>query len=107
MAQSGQEMLEITIEMCTGVVGALRDEDGVWKGSITEIIEKFDAVSGTFFFKTMPSVPCTRQAMRDAETLSNIQAEGNLSEFDPALVELIESAQTVIEKAGMKGVTLT
>ena len=55
----------------------------------------------------MPSVPPTRSAMRDSASLLELKEGGNWNDFAPALETLIVSAQNVIEKAGMKGTTLT
>ena len=72
-----------------------------------EIIEKFEEISNTFFFQTMPSVPPTRTAMREAATLLETKTSGDWASFETQIATLISSAQTVIEKAGMKGTTLT
>ena len=45
--------------------------------------------------------------MRDADTLLSLKDQGNWDDFGPQLTKLISSAQQVIEKAGMKGTTLT
>ena len=45
--------------------------------------------------------------MRDADSALNLKNGGDWDAFGPALTKLIESAQDVIEKAGMKGTTLT
>lgn len=55
----------------------------------------------------MPSIPPTRTAMRDADALLGLKEQGNWDDFGPQLTKLIASAQDVIEKAGMKGTTLT
>jgi hypothetical protein len=78
-----------------------------WDTSLTEIIDKFEELSGTFFFKTMPSIPATRTCQRDAKALLELGSGQRWDEFGPALAQLILSAQSVIEKAGMKGTTLT
>jgi hypothetical protein len=45
--------------------------------------------------------------MRDSVSLLELKEVGNWNDFGPALEALILSAQNVIEKAGMKGTTLT
>ena len=45
--------------------------------------------------------------MRDSASLLELKEEENWNDFAPALETLIVSAQNVIEKAGMKGTTLT
>ena len=45
--------------------------------------------------------------MRDAAALLELKDAEAWDAFDPALTKLIASAQDVIEKAGMKGTTLT
>ena len=107
MPQSGQEMLEQSIETCQKIADGLADQDQAWEASVVEIVEKFNEVSGTFFFQTMPSVPPTRTAMRDADALLGLKGQADWDGFGPALTKLIASAQDVIEKAGMKGTTLT
>ena len=55
--QSGQQLLEETIAACQEIAEGLSSADGGsqdWEDSVTEIVEKFEKVSGTFFFKTMP-----------------------------------------------------
>ncbi len=100
-------MLEQSIDTCREIAAGLGSQNADWETSVVEIVEKFDEVSGTFFFQTMPSVPPTRAAMRNADALLALKGEGNWGEFGPALETLIASAQDVIEKAGMKGTTLT
>ena len=70
-------------------------------------MEKLNEVSGTFFFKTIPSVPATRASMRDASALLELRENEDWDGFGPALAQIIKSAQDVIEQAGMKGTTLT
>ena len=107
MPLSGQQMLEQGIATCHRIADGLGDQNAAWETSVVEIVDKFDEVSGTFFFQTMPSVPPTRTAMRDADALLGLKNEGDWDAFGPALAKLIASAQDVIEKAGMKGTTLT
>ena len=107
MPQSGQEMLEQSIATCQQIADGLGVHDQAWEASVIEIAEKFDEVSGTFFFQTMPAVPPTRTAMRDADALLGLKSQADWDRFGPALTKLITSAQDVIEKAGMKGTTLT
>jgi hypothetical protein len=108
--QSGQEMLEETVAVCRQIADGLAGQDGgsqAWEDSVTEIVDKFGEVSGTFFFKTMPSVPVTRKCLGDAKALLDLRDQGSWTAFGPATEALIVSAQTVIEKAGMKGTVLT
>ena len=107
MPQSGQEMLEESITNCQSIVDGLSSVNEAWKASINEILEKFDEISGTFFFKTMPSVPATRTVMRDSASVLELKTSEDWDGFGPAIEQLIKSSQSVIEKAGMKGVTLT
>ena len=107
MPQSGQEMLDQSIATCQQVAEGLGSKDPAWETSVVEIVEKFGDISGTFFFNTMPSIPPTRTAMRDADALLTLKSQEDWDEFGPALTKLIDSAQDVIEKAGMKGITLT
>ena len=107
MPQSGQEMLEDSIDTCKKIVEGLGEQNPDWEASIVEIVKKFEEVSDTFFFKTMPSIPPTRTAMREAAFVMELKDSGNWAGFAPALEVLIASAQNVIEKAGMKGTTLT
>lgn len=65
------------------------------------------AYSGGVDSAFLSAVATTELGERALSVTANSPSLGNLSEFGPALLELIESAQTVIEKAGMKGVTLT
>jgi hypothetical protein len=107
---SGQEMLEATTAVCREVASGLDAKEQAsqaWEASLTEIVEKFEDVSGTFFFKTMPSIPVTKACQRAAEELLALGGEKRWVEFGPALEQLIQSAQNVIENAGMKGTTLT
>ena len=55
----------------------------------------------------MPSVPVTRTAMRAAASLLDLKNEGDWKGFEASLDSMISTAQDVIEKAGMKGTTLT
>ena len=107
MPQSGQEMLDQSIATCERIADGLSVRDAAWETSVVEIADKFGEISGTFFFKTMPSIPPTRTAMRDADALLSLKDQGNWDDFGPQLTKLIASAQDVIEKAGMKGTTLT
>ena len=100
-------MLEQSIATCREIADGLGNQDQAWEASVAEIVEKFDEVNGTFFFQTMPSVPPTRTAMRDADALLALKGQADWDGFAPALTKLIASAQDVIEKAGMKGTTLT
>ena len=107
MPPSGQEMLEQSISTCQQIADGLGVQDEAWETSVVEIVDKFGEVSGTFFFQTMPSIPPTRTAMRAADAALNHKNDGNWDAFEPALTDLIASAQDVIEAAGMKGTTLT
>ena len=107
MPQSGQQMLETSIDACRRAADGLGARNPAWETSVVEIADKFGEVSGTFFFQTMPSVPPTRTAMRDASALLELKEAEDWDAFAPALTKLIASAQDVIEKAGMKGTTLT
>ena len=107
MPQSGQEMLDETINTCKEIAEGLEIQNSDWQVSIVEIVEKFEEISETFFFKTMPSVPVTRTAMREAASLLALKNEGDWEAFGAAMDTMITSAQDVIEKAGMKGTTLT
>jgi hypothetical protein len=107
MPQSGQEMLEESITNCKGIVDGLGSVNEGWETSINEILAKFDEISGTFFFKTMPSVPTSRTALRDSASALELKTSEDWDAFGPAIEQLIKTCQTVIEKAGMKGVTLT
>ena len=107
MPQSGQEMLDETINTCKEIAEGLEIQNSDWQVSIVEIVEKFEEISETFFFKTMPSIPPTRTAMRESSSLLELKRSGDWDDFATSLVALISSAQNVIEKAGMKGTTLT
>mgnify|MGYP001482000559 CR=1 FL=1 len=107
MPQSGQEMLEVSIDTCKKIADGLGSQNEAWETSVVEIVDKLEEVSDTFFFKTMPSVPTTRKVLREAESLSDLKNSDNWSAFAPALETFIASSQDLIEKAGMKGVTLT
>ncbi|MCH7800702.1 MAG: hypothetical protein IIC24_04065 [Chloroflexi bacterium] len=107
MPQSGQELLDESIASCKQISEGLGAQNEAWETSLVEIVEKFGEISGTFFFKTMPSVPATRGAVRDAAAVLELRQSGDWDNFGPALDKLIASAQNVIEKAGMKGTTLT
>jgi hypothetical protein len=107
MPQSGQEMLDESINCCKKIADGLGKQNKTWEASVEQIIEKFEEVSDTFFFKTMPSVPVTRTAMREAASLLDFKDGGDWSNFEAGLQTMIATAQAVIEKAGMKGTTLT
>ncbi len=107
MPQSGQEMLDETINTCKEIADGLEIQNSDWQVSIVEIVEKFEEISETFFFKTMPSIPPTRTAMRESSSLLELKRSKDWDDFATSLVTLISSAQNVIEKAGMKGTTLT
>ena len=100
-------MLEQSIARCEQIADGLGTQNADWETSLIEIVDKFGEVSGTFFFQTMPSVPPTRTAMREADAVLGLKNQGDWDAFGPALTNLIASAQDVIEKAGMKGTTLT
>ena len=107
---SGQEMLVDSAAICHEIVDGLDKEEEpsqAWEASLVEIIEKFDELDGTFFFKTMPSIPVTRTCQRDAKALLDLSGEAHWSAFGSALEQFIKSAQEVIDKSGMKGTTLT
>ena len=107
MPQSGQEMLDETINTCKEIADGLEIQNSDWQVSIVEIVEKFEEISETFFFKTMPSIPPTRTAMRESSSLLELKRSKDWDDFATSLVTLISSAQNVIEKAGMKETTLT
>lgn len=105
--QSGQQMLDESIAICNQLADGLGKKNEAWENSVTEIVEKFGEVSGTFFFKTMPSIPATRNCMRSAAAALEVKKSADWDKFGPALDQLIKNAQNVIEQAGMKGTTLT
>lgn len=107
MPQSGQEMLDSAIATCEKIAEGLGAQNQDWENSVTEMVEKFGEVSGTFFFKTMPSIPAARTTLRDAEAALELKQNGDWDNFNPGLTQLITSAQSLIENAGMKGTTLT
>ena len=107
MPQSGQEMLDETISTCKSNADGLGTQNQDWENSVVEIVEKFEEVSETFFFKTMPSVPVTRTAMRDAALALELKNANDWDGMKAAVETLIASSQNLIEKAGMKGTTLT
>ena len=107
MPQSGQEMLDETISTCKSIADGLGTQNQDWENSVVEIVEKFEEVSETFFFKTMPSVPVTRTAMRDAALALELKNANDWEGMKAAVETLIASSQNLIEKAGMKGTTLT
>ena len=107
MPQSGQEMLDETISTCKSIADVLGTQNQDWENSVVEIVEKFEEVSETFFFKTMPSVPVTRTAMRDAALALELKNANDWDGMKAAVETLIASSQNLIEKAGMKGTTLT
>ena len=107
MPQSGQEMLDETISTCKSIADGLGTQNQDWENSVVEIVEKFEEVSETFFFKTMPSVPVTRTAMRDAALALQLKNANDWDGMKAAVETLIASSQNLIEKAGMKGTTLT
>ena len=107
MPQSGQEMLDETISTCKSIAEGLGTQNQDWENSVVEIVEKFEEVSETFFFKTMPSVPVTRTAMRDAALALELKNANDWDGMKAAVETLLASSQNLIEKAGMKGTTLT
>ena len=107
MPLSGQDMLDEAIVACEQIADGLGTQNQAWEDSVTEIVGKFGEVSGTFFFKTMPSIPPTKTCSRDATALLELRKKDDWNSFGLALEQLIKSAQSVIEKAGMKGTTLT
>ena len=107
---SGQELLEETTSICKEIAEGLGSQEQgsqAWEESVTEILGKFDELSGSFFFKTMPSIPAAKACRDGATALLQVRSEGNWAEFGPGLERFIGSAQDLIEKAGMKGTTLT
>ena len=100
-------MLDEAIATCRQIADGLGSQNQAWEDSVVEIVEKFDEVSDTFFFKTMPSVPAARAVVRDSESALALRQSEEWDEFGTAITTLIASSQNLIEKAGMKGVTLT
>ncbi len=100
-------MLDEAIATCEQIADGLGVQNQAWEDSVTEIVEKFGEVSDTFFFKTMPSIPVTRNCNRDAAAALELKSAQDWDSFGPALEQLIASAQNVIDKAGMRGTTLT
>ncbi len=107
MPASGQELLDESIVNCQKIANGLGAQNHAWETSITEILEKFGEISGTFFFKTMPSVPATRAVQRESAACLEVRQSEDWNKLGPAIDSLIENSQSLIEKAGMKGVTLT
>ena len=107
MPVSGQELLEESIVNCQQIADGLGTVNTAWETSIVEILEKFDEISDTFFFKTMPSVPAARAVVRESSSALSLRQNEDWDNFGPAIENLIASSQNLIEKAGMKGVTLT
>ena len=58
-----------------------------------EILDKFDEISDTFFFKTMPSVPAARAVVRDSESALALRQSEEWDEFGTAITTLIASSQ--------------
>ena len=100
-------MLDETIAINQQIADGLGAQNQAWETSVTEILEKYDEISDTFFFKTMPSVPATRTALRDSQALLELKQSGDWDGFGSGIETLIKSAQDLIEKSGMKGTTLT
>ena len=74
---SGQQMLEASVSTCREIADGLGDRNAAWETSVVEIVDKFGEVDGTFFFQTMPSIPPTRTAMRDADALLELKNNGD------------------------------
>ena len=103
-------MLDETLATCRQIADGLGSQAGAsqaWEDSITDIVDKFGEIGGTFFFKTMLAVPTTRACQRDAAALLELRNAGDWAGFGPGVERLIGSAQSLIERAGMKGTTLT
>ena len=100
-------MLDEAIATCRQIADGLGVQNPAWEDSVTEIVEKFGEVSDTFFFKTMPSIPVTRNCNRAASAVLELKSAQDWDSFGPALEQLIANAQNVIDKAGMRGTTLT
>lgn len=100
-------MLDEAIATCEQIADGLGAQNQAWEDSVTEIVEKFGEVSDTFFFKTMPSIPVTRNCNRAASAALELKSAQDWDSFGPALEQLIANAQDVIDKAGMRGTTLT
>lgn len=100
-------MLDETIAINQQIADGLAAQNQAWETSIVEILEKYDEISNTFFFKTMPSIPATRAALRDSQALLELKQGSDWDGFGSGIEKVIKSAQDLIEKAGMKGTTLT
>lgn len=107
MPVSGQQLLEESITNCQQIAQGLGTVNAAWETSMVEILEKFDEISDTFFFKTMPSVPAARAVVRESSAALSLRQNEDWDDFGPAIEKLIASSQNLIDKAGMKGVTLT
>ena len=103
MPPSGQELLDSGISNCQEISTGLEQQNADWQKSIIEIIGKFEEISSTFFFKTMPSVPTTRKVVRDTESLLELKNSKNWNEFATSLATLIASSHARNANAGMKG----
>ena len=107
---SGLEILHATVEVCEAVtegLDALGEGSQECKASVAEIAGELNGMAGSFYFKTMPSVPASRTCHRKAEGLRLLVDRGDRAEFPRGLEELRESVTALAEKARMKGTTLT
>jgi hypothetical protein len=98
------------VEVCEAVAEGLDPLDygpEGWKESVTEIAGDLNRMAGSFYFKTMPSVPASRACHRDAEALKLLSDRGDWTDFPEGLAKLRESVMALAEKARMKGTTLT
>ena len=107
---SGLEILQETIETCKAVgegLGSVEGASSDWESALAEIAERLDGIAGSFFFKTMPSIPASRACQRDAVSLAELRNGGDWSAFPQGLEKLRKSVETLAQKATMKGTVLT
>lgn len=116
----GTDNLERIIEGCRGVAHRLKETAGdpAFSGAEMQAVEgltgQLEGLRDKFFMKTVAAVPATRKCLERVEKahLAVDKCGDNVGDIPVgalkrAINELVEAAEELLEKAQMRGTTLT
>ena len=114
----GLDNLEGILESSRSIAHALEGLEGASLGdqchTLQASVEPLEDLRDAFFMNTVAAIPATRACLAGTEKVLNTldsfrddQGEGSLTALKGALKDLSEAVEELLEKAQMRGTTLT
>jgi len=114
----GLENLDVILGSCRSVADAMEDLDEASLGdALTALrgsVDPLEELKDKFFMNTVAAIPVTKVCVTGTEEASGAlerfkadRSEGSLSELKRALSDLSGAVEELIDRAHMRGTTLT